>query len=74
MSVSDGFTLLLFEDDDEVTMLWCWLLLALGVQPHNIVVNVADDRQDDSYSLEQPYAGRPVPSFASDNTKPQAPY
>jgi hypothetical protein len=28
----------------------------------------------DSYSLAQPYAGRSVPSFASDNTNSKAPY
>lgn len=30
--------------------------------------------EDDSYSLAQPYAGRSVPGFASDNTDSKAPY
>jgi hypothetical protein len=30
--------------------------------------------EKDSYSLAQPYAGRSVPSFVSDNTDPKAPY
>jgi hypothetical protein len=30
--------------------------------------------EKDSYSLAQPYAGRSVPAFASDNTNSKAPY
>lgn len=30
--------------------------------------------EKDSYSLAQPYAGRAVPSFASDNTNSKTPY
>jgi hypothetical protein len=31
-------------------------------------------KASDSYSLAQPYAGRSVPSFASDNTNSKTPY